>query len=285
MANVIIKPEHQAAPKTPFVSVKERLEFEEARRQSHLKVRRGDFGDEMDLPDYNDPRIQAELVAFQRNDPMSKSPEQTVEGQLAIFEKNYHDERTKAQRWAGREAWKEHEAERLVNILTPGEFIRRLAKAGVSADQDNPVVDEFIREMNKQHPDKSYEVIGTGGSRIWLNNFSRVGRIGVNAWIKPPLGHEAFDKRVFIARTLTTLQYECGPEWTVMRFNQYDVPTNEKYRGWRTALLALIKHEIITEEEAHRAFPLSNTPASVPYRRMLREIRQTKMEASLYGGK
>ena len=44
------------------------------------------------------------------------------------------------------------------------------------------------------------------------------------------------------------------PELTVMRFDEHGVPTTEKYRGWRTALLQLILKGVITEKKADAVF-------------------------------
>jgi hypothetical protein len=55
----------------------------------------------------------------------------------------------------------------------------------------------------------------------------------------------------------------------VMRFDEYGVPTTAKYLGWRTALLSMIRLNVITEKEANKAFPLGNGPASSWYREQL----------------
>jgi hypothetical protein len=70
-----------------------------------------------------------------------------------------------------------------------------------------------------------------------------------------------------------TLQWPCGTEWMIMRFNEYGIPTTPKYLGWRTALLSMIRLGVITEKEAHKAFPLTPGPASEWYRQQLFEMR------------
>jgi hypothetical protein len=49
---------------------------------------------------------------------------------------------------------------------------------------------------------------------------------------------------------------QCGymPEYSVMRFDTYGLPLNEKYRGWRTVLLRLIVQDLISETRAHEIF-------------------------------
>lgn len=72
---------------------------------------------------------------------------------------------------------------------------------------------------------------------------------------------------------VATLQYPIGTEWMVMKFDDYGVPTHAKYLGWRTALLALITQGVITEKEAHKAFPLGSGPAAEWYKEQLFMLR------------
>ena len=170
------------------------------------------------------------------------SPNELIDRMLAEYELNYYA--AAPQRWTGQERWqgRENEEMRLVNIMHPYKFMRKLRAAGVDA-----------RESESPN------------ARLWLNPWSRLGRIGVNAW----LGCEA--------KTITTLQYPYGPEYSLMRFNDYNVPTNERYRGWRTALLALIVAGVLTEGEADRAFGPAVGAASVFYRQQLQNERIIRM--------
>jgi len=68
------------------------------------------------------------------------------------------------------------------------------------------------------------------------------------------------------SQPVTWVQRSAMPEYTVMRFDDHGVPLDEKYRGWRTVLLQMIKSGIIPEERAHRAFGHPNGPASARYR-------------------
>lgn len=217
------------------------------------RVHSGGYDAEMDLPAPNDPRVRANLERIEREQQfLSKSSSERVEMALMAYEKNYSDERTKAQRWHGQERWqgRENEEMRLVRIMHPYTFMEKLARSGVTATPYDPF---FWYRQNKipveSWPKPHY--------RIWLNAFTRAGRIGVNAVVKGE------------ARTVTTIQYPYGPEWSIMRFNEYDVPTNEKYRGWRTTLLCLIVAGVITEAEAHKAFGSPVGEASLFYREQL----------------
>lgn len=70
-----------------------------------------------------------------------------------------------------------------------------------------------------------------------------------------------------------TLQWPCSSEWMVMNFDEFGVPTTAKYLGWRTALLSMIRLGVITEKEAHKAFPVGSGPVSAWYRQQLYEWR------------
>lgn len=101
---------------------------------------------------------------------------------------------------------------------------------------------------------------------------THAGRIGVSAWV----WSEAKGQRV--PKCLTSLQWDCGPEWSLMYFDELDVPIRERYRGWRTALLALITNDVITEEEAEKAFgPVTPNAASELYLETLQGYRQRKL--------
>lgn len=204
------------------------------------------YDEELDNPLIHDEAIAAELRQMSQN--YIKSSNQNIEVALEEWEKNYCNEHTGRQRWPGQKRWQGKEAEemRLVRIMHPYKFLQFLRRAGVDARPE-------------EHKN----------ARLWLNSWSKVGRIGVNA-------------RIFgEVRTVTTLQYPYGPEYSLMRFNQYDVPTEERYRGWRTALLVLIVAQVVTEEEALKAFGPAIGPASEFYREQLQINRRVRMGMQL----
>ena len=138
-------------------------------------------------------------------------------------------------------------------------------------------------------------------ARIWLNEWSAAGLVGVNAWMIPePMEQEGYLLELsqattqrqkdlltanFLAvragrkvqRTLTSLQEPYGPEWSVMRFNAHGVATKEKYRGWRTAMLVLIAAGVLTENEVDRAFGPPMGEAGAWYRMQLQVYRQIRL--------
>lgn len=264
MANIIIPREHQSAPKAQQYKAPANLPKARAIRVENDETRKllpthtGD-SDTLEQPYPTEDLSQC---------VMDRSPDWTVESALEQFEKNLNDERTKAQRWQGQERWqgRENEAMRLVKIIHPHTFIDMLARAGIAATRDADV------ERSPRN------------SRIWLNDFIAKmeirpgewvssGRVGVNAWVYEP----SEGKR--IVKHITTLQYPFGPEYSIMNFNKLNVPTQEKYRGWRTALLALIVKDVITEEEALRAFGPAIGPAAEFYNSELFKFRNRRMLA------
>jgi hypothetical protein len=64
------------------------------------------------------------------------------------------------------------------------------------------------------------------------------------------------------------------PELSVMRFDEHGIPTTEKYRGWRTALLQLILKSVIMERKANEVFGKpAVTPAFHRYNWTLKQFR------------
>lgn len=203
-------------------------------------------------PDDDDGMISAKDDAILRAmDVRYKECETTAHIEALAMAHETNEAKTKKQKWKGQERWqgRENEEMRVVNILHPNKFIFRLQRAGIDA-----------RKEYSQY------------ARLWLYDNQVLDRVGIGAWVK-----DEATERVDL-KTVSTLQDAGSPEWSVMRFNEWDVPTNEKYRGWRTALLHLIFANVITEEEAHRAFgkPIENE-ASEFYRQQLQTNRKRRL--------
>ena len=202
-----------------------------------------EFDKEMDRKEYT---TRAEELEQLEHEKLTSSPAVNVEFALEQYERNLAASR--AQRWDGQERWqgRENEEMRIVNILHPHQWIRKLQRAGVDARI------EWARS-----------------ARVWLNPWVKLGRIGVNARVEMDGKLEE--------RTISTLQYPYGPEYSLMRFNEYNVPTNERYRGWRTPLLELIRLQVITEDEALKAFGPALGAAADFYLRHLQVYRMARM--------
>jgi hypothetical protein len=204
------------------------------------------------------------------------SSQQTIEAEQELFEENYRA--AHARRWKGQERWmgRRNEEMRLVNILHPYDFIRKLQAAGVDASIE-PAVDWIWSPDDKTGilvltpKARSRARLWLHGEAVYLKGTSETnaGRIGISAWVK--------DGDSILPKCLTSLQWDCGPEWSLMYFDEMDVPIRERYRGWRTALLVLITNDVVTEEEAERAFgPVTPNVASELYLETLQSYRQRK---------
>lgn len=274
MANIIIPPEHQSAPKVAPQIVSPFAANAPAPKPAAGPRDRA-YENEMDLVDYENPHVQQAVDSFVSRMPV-KSTNETIEAALHQFEKNLAN--MKPYRWDGQERWqgRENEEMRMVRIMHPHTFIEKLQRAGIAARVDDPL--EWYRQNlpckfcgslrafhDKRHCSMGWDCdFPKPYCRLWLNSFSSAGRVGITALLENQ------------ARTVTALQYPYGPEYSIMRFNEYNVPTNEKYRGWRTALLALITADVITEEEADRAFGPAIGAASAFYKEQLFHHRHVR---------
>jgi len=293
MPNIIIPTQHQSAPKNCYDAglAREAFQVKDARKAARMdwdaidweaanyrrQMTNKPFDQEFEVPGHHDPAmIQLQQRAYLQW--MERRPEMWVEENLELYESNCA--KAREQRLPGQERFegKENEEARMVNILHPDAVMRKLRAAGVDA-------------RTEEHPN----------ARIWLNEWTRQGLVGVNAWVKP----EEMDDEGYLAmlatanserqrdlitenfhacrehrkvrKTLTSLQEPYGPEWSIMRFNDRGVATKEKYRGWRTAMLVLVVAEILTEEEVDRAFGQPTGPAGAWYRAQLKNWRQIKL--------
>lgn len=165
-------------------------------------------------------------------------------------------------KWDGQTRWqgKENEEMRLVNLMSPKRFIEKLNAAGINAALE-PQVKREIRDCPETGRPRYFETFRSD-SLIWLGRDVVRGVVGLYAWVDAE------------PKYINKLQCPVGPEWTVMRFDEYDIPTNERYHGWRTAVLALIHHRVITERQAELAFgKVVENAASSFYREQLYEFR------------
>lgn len=237
--------------------------------KSNLKPVTVSYDEELPTPD-------VEMVYDDR-----EGTTQTIEEEQRMYEENYRA--AYERRWKGQQRWmgRENLEMRLVNILHPHEFIHKLQAVGIAASIEPAVV--IVWEPDGKTGLLKLRPRAKSNARLWLNEnvvyvkgttATHAGRIGVSAWVP---GHE-------MPECITSLQWDCGPEWSVMHFGPFDVPTSEKYRGWRTALLSLITRDVLTEEEVNRAFgPVSENEASDLYRETLQRYRERKRKENHNG--
>jgi hypothetical protein len=194
------------------------------------------------------PRVQEALAKLEREKEEAQNTQEFLEKSQMLHELN--EAASQRNHWDGQGRWigRENEEMRIGRILTPFQFMLRLERV-------------------------------IGDRRVFLNSFAVYKRVALLA----PDSHPSaiylpgqLNRREDGLVQVATLQYPCSAEWMVMRFDEYGVPTTAKYLGWRTALLSLIRQDIITEKEAHRAFPLGDGPAGDWYREQLFVLRQQR---------
>ena len=246
-----IAPEHQSAPGKTWADV----EVEKAAEE----IRAGQFTPDMSDGEFFDcgptqylaqhPRVKEALARLELEKREAKNSQEFLEKSQMLFEAN--ENHSKPNRWNGQGRWQGEEAEkmRLGLILTPFQFLERLER-----------------------------VIGKG--RVFMSPFAVAKRVALLAKNPKPapviiLPNQPEPRKDGLEQ-VGTLQYPCGTEWMVMRFDEYGVPTTAKYLGWRTALLSMIQLGVITEKEAHQAFPIGTGPAGEWYREQLFILRTQK---------
>jgi hypothetical protein len=232
--------------------------------RSNLKRSTRSYDEEMALPqEYLD-----KVAAMPVSDRLPNAEEQDAidAGNVALYDQAGERRMGHQRRFMG----KENEAMRLVNIMHPHKIFRRLRRAGVDARIEAPhfyvwMPDDVTGRLISLKRERSV-------GRLWLHDDAIVGRVGISAWV-----WDAKTKKRE-RRMVTTLQWPYGPEWSLLHFDEFDVPVTEKYRGWRTAMMHLIEHDVLTEEEVNKAFgPVTLSPVSLIYREHLYRHRQKRM--------
>jgi hypothetical protein len=195
------------------------------------------------------------------------SSAELMEEEQKLFEANY---RARDQyRWQGQERWmgRENEEMRLVNILHPHAVFQKLQDAGVDCSIEAAI--DWVWDNDPKTGILIPVQRTRSTARFWLHDVVIKDRIGITGWV--------WRNGRRTAQYITYLQYPKGPEWSLMQFDQFDVPKYERYRGWRTALLRMIQEEVVTEAEVDRAFgPVIENAASELYLEQLADFRRTK---------
>lgn len=228
--------------------------------RSNLRRAETTYDEELAIP-------QHLLDEYNSRERVDRQP--TTEEQEGIEERRELNYAAAAgQRWHDQRRFmgKENEAMRLVNYMHPHQVFWKLQRAGVDARIEADSYDVWMPDDTTGMPIKIKRERTYG--RLWLANVAINGRIGVSAWVTDRMTGERKRKQV------TSLQYPCGPEWSLVHFNEFDVPITERYRGWRTALMQMILADVLTEDEVNRAFgPVPLHSVSLHYRQQLQNHR------------
>ena len=130
------------------------------------------------------------------------------------------------------------------------------------------LTNELARKINPMSTDAFVAKLRANGIKCFTVYNGLKGTIGL--WCIPP-------KQVARARYCCYLQIPAMYEWSVLRLDRHNIPVGEKFRGWRTVLMELIKKEILTEYQAHKIFghPSGNKTFR-RYQRSLWELRNLR---------
>lgn len=179
---------------------------------------------EHELRPTEDPEILEQLQRAQEDRPKGET---FVEEQaLALKEMNSHD----ASRY--RLTDQDHhtsEKERLGNFLHWKDFVRKLENIlGHSS---------IYIHKPPAGPNNQFENIRGLFVRIRGQERKQFTENGPTGW-----------------KCVGAMQVPYMSEWGVLHQDEHGVFKNEKYKGWRTVLMALILNDAITEQEAHQEF-------------------------------
>ena len=224
--------------------------------RSNLKRVEGSYDDELPTPVITEP-----LPYTDTSDP------ELIEAERKLWEENYLAHAS--QRWKGQERWmgKENEEMRLVNILHPHAVFQKLKDAGVDCSIEPSV--EWVWDVDHKSGLFAPAQRTRNSARFWLHDVVIKDRVGITGWV--------WRNGRRTAQYITYMQYPQGPEWSLMRFSEFDVPLCERYRGWRTAILRLIQEGLVTEAEVDRAFgPVVHNEASELYLEQLADFRKSR---------
>jgi hypothetical protein len=261
------------------------------------------------------PRVLEAIEKLQAETDDGKTPDEVLEREWMLYEMTCLQ--VQGQKWEGQQRWEgaENEEMRLGKLMTPWDFwqaltavigtervVRGETTATLAPGQKSGLVGLYVKnprwtgaqmkreykagkaadlvEMAKKKTAKAEQYFNCGMMNEATKLRTEVLELMAAAtqmqmevshldeWVQPELLRVA------------SLQWPLMTEWMVMHFNQYGVPTTAKYKGWRTALLTMIRSHAITEEEAHQAFPVGTGPAAAWYLEQLYRIRNPKSRAA-----
>lgn len=263
MSNIIIAAEHQSAPKESELNTEIRLAAQEITSGQWKPEGEADFWQTGTETIAQHPRVVAALERLQTR-VQDRTNQEYLECAQQLHELN--EASMIERRWPGQQRWQGDDVERmrLVNPMTPFEFIDKLLAVGISAEKVPTVsvepkadADGVLRPAEVEH----------SGKLICLGHRVVRGVCGLYAHVSRGEGTSTYQR-------VGLLQVPLGPEWDLVRFDEYGVPVGKRFQGWRTALLGLIEARVLTEEQAHKAFgkPIENAASSF-YRQQLQELR------------
>jgi hypothetical protein len=255
------------------------------------------------------PRVLEAIEKLKAETDDRKTPDEELEREWMLYEMTCLQ--VQGQKWEGQQRWEGEEAEemRKGELLMPRDFCMRLFKVignervlcpPQAPAKENPtdksgLIGLYVKNplWNHRQPKREYK----RNKAAELMERARKLTRKCEAYFNANMIEEAKKLRsevLQMTEAATSLEMEVShdeyvqpellrvaslqaphlmTEWMIMHFNEYGVPTSAKYKGWRTALLTMIRSRAITEEEAHKAFPVGSGPAAGWYLEQLYRIR------------
>ena len=140
--------------------------------------------------------------------------------------------------------------------------------AGYKMDDQESLTNELARKVNPMSTDDFVAKLRANGIKCFTVYNGMPQTVGL--WCIPP-------KQTAKARYICFLQIPAMYEWSVLRLDRHNLPAGEKFRGWRVAIVELVRKEILTEYQAHQIFGQpSGGSVYRRYRRSLWEVRNGK---------
>lgn len=281
-----------------------------------VKPSLGEFQDtyEQNMADeqlYNHPRV-IEALEKMRHEVEETKGHELIERNCALRELTMASEAKN--RWDGQGRWMgtENEESRYGEILSPQQFYDRLgkvigkgkiklsehimfahegAKSGLSAmHMRNPLWDG---EAERQRTGQREEALnmGTEANKMLAEakGLQFLGRTSeatkkireITALVTE--ARKMFDQAAqgsWLAEPefvrVATVQWPLMTEWMIVDFTEWGTVWKPKFYGWRTALLTMIRAGAITEIDAHKAFPVTQTDASAWYLQQIFDFKNGK---------
>jgi len=236
------------------------------------------------------PRVQEAIDRLQAEGSDGKKPDEVVENEWKLWEMTR--DQVEGNKWEGQSRWEgeENEEMRHGKLLAPFQFREQLEKTigkerlvfGTSPSRENPEdlswrvgVYVFNPEWKGQAPVRYKNVemrkLRAVGEEK-LKYAKKLRAAGYNAEadkafaMAAEIGEACGEMMMEInvqenipqLLRVASLQGPLGTEWMCMHFDEFGVPTQAKFLGWRTALLTMVRCRAITEAEAHTAFPVDS---------------------------
>jgi hypothetical protein len=236
------------------------------------------------------PRVQEAIEKLQGESDDGKRPDEVLEREWKLWEMTR--DQVADNKWDGQGRWEgaENEEMRHGQLLAPFQFRDQLCKTigkerlifGTTPSRQNPedlswrvgiyvpnpqwkgeapvkyknVEMRKLRAVGEEKLKHARRLRAAGFNAEADKAFAFAAEVGetAGAMMMEINAEESVPQLLRVA----SLQGPLSTEWMCMHFDEFGVPTEAKYLGWRTALLTMVRTRAITEAEAHTAFPVDS---------------------------